>query len=79
MCLFVCLFICLVLFWVLENEYLSRLTMIFLYDWLDEAEVCVSKINCFHSFGLTCIRTLKFENWVSKCKLGLILHRLQKL
>ena len=61
-----CLFICLVLFWFLENENSSRLRIIFLCNWLDEAvaflfcfincqiaEVCDSNINHYHSFGFT--------------------------
>ena len=62
-----CLFICLVLFWFLENENSSGLRIIFLCNWLEEAvvffffcfthcqiaEVCVSEIYRFHSFGLT--------------------------
>ena len=71
-----CLFICHVLFWFLENENSSGLRIIFLCNWLDEAvffffflvgftrcqiaEVCVSKINRFHSFGLTSKWNIKF-------------------
>ena len=43
-----CLFICLVLFWFLENENSSRLRIIFVCNWLDEAVVfCFCFCFCF--------------------------------